>query len=403
MPNNIDQISQLRKNIPKTFALGASWMFLVIMPVIVPYLKSLNLDMEEIYLCQAIFALSVVLLELPSGYISDLIGRKKAIIYGTAFHSIGFTIMMLASNFWHIAATQIFLAIGVSLFSGSDIALIYDTLDTLKCKRSRSKLLGEMIFYKQLGETCAAILAAALAYFSLFFTVVANAIISWIPFIIALSIIEPTRKYMSTNDHSKNFKYIYKSLFKREKVLTLVILNNIIYGLATLVVVWAFQDYWKHIDIPISMFGILWAITNLTVAVTGKFAHRIESTLGSTTAILLISLLPIIGYFGISLTTGIIGILFCLLFQVSRGLNQVILKDALNKRVASDMRATANSVTSLGVRLIFVFAGPLMGRLLDGYGYEVGFQTFGVIYILLFTVLTIPLIRQRNCFKIEGK
>ena len=55
-------------------------MFLVAIPIVVPYWKSHGLSMEEIFWLQAIFSIIVVALEIPSGYISDLLSRKKTLI-----------------------------------------------------------------------------------------------------------------------------------------------------------------------------------------------------------------------------------------------------------------------------------------------------------------------------------
>jgi hypothetical protein len=52
-------------------------MFLVIIPVIVPYFLSLGLDMKQVFQLQAIFGLTVALLEVPSGYLCDLGAEKR--------------------------------------------------------------------------------------------------------------------------------------------------------------------------------------------------------------------------------------------------------------------------------------------------------------------------------------
>ena len=46
----------------------------------------------------------------------------------------------------------------------------------------------------------------------------------------------------------------------------------------------------------------------------------------------------------------------------------VIFYDALNKRLDAEFRATVNSLVSLGMRSIFILAGPLLGYLVDSYG-----------------------------------
>ena len=72
------------------------WMFLVLIPVIVPYFTSLGLTMSQIFQLQATFAIGVVLFEVPTGYLGDLYGRKRSICLGALFSGIGFTMLLFA-------------------------------------------------------------------------------------------------------------------------------------------------------------------------------------------------------------------------------------------------------------------------------------------------------------------
>ena len=65
---------RLRTNVARIQAMSFAWMFMLIMPVVVPFLEGHGLSMGEIFRLQAIFAISIVVLEVPSGYVSDLVG-----------------------------------------------------------------------------------------------------------------------------------------------------------------------------------------------------------------------------------------------------------------------------------------------------------------------------------------
>ncbi len=49
----------------------------MIMPVLVPFFLKQAMTMQQIFLLQVCFGLTVLVLEVPSGYLSDLWGRKK--------------------------------------------------------------------------------------------------------------------------------------------------------------------------------------------------------------------------------------------------------------------------------------------------------------------------------------
>ncbi|MCA9000484.1 MAG: hypothetical protein KDB61_01080, partial [Planctomycetes bacterium] len=151
----------------------------------------------------------------------------------------------------------------------------------------------------------------------------------------------------------------------------------------------------------LAYFGYLWAGYNLIVAVVGRFAHQIERVLGTLWTHRAIAFLPVIGYLGMAWVFGagrgtlwwVLGVLMGMAFQVGRGLTQVVLKDELNIRVPPEMRATANSISSLGVRFGFVALGPVLGHLIEEHSHTVALQTFGAGYFLVALFVAWPLMR----------
>lgn len=387
-----------RSNIPKILWMNFFWMFLVIIPVIVPFFKDKGLSMEQVYILQAVFGIGVTVLEVPSGYFSDLFGRKKTLMISGVFHGLGFTIFAFAESFSALAVAELILAVGLSFFSGTDQAMLYDSVESISEAEPRSALLGKRVFYGLTGETLASLLGGALVLISLHTPAIVNAVTSWLPFFIACTLIEPDRQKMSSTQHKENIRMIRKVLFQESKTLRLVLFNLSFFGLATLLAVWAFQALWERHGIPLSSFGYLWAAYNLVVGITGRYADRVENRIGMRVSIALIAGLVILGYLGLGLSSakGWVVALVCFgfCFQLSRGLNQVILRHILNVQVESKMRATANSVASLGVRVLFVVLGPAMGYMIDHQGYAWTFFIYGIFYIAVALLFSVPLIRR---------
>ena len=72
----------LEKNLQTTLWLGFFQVFLVIMPIAVPFFQSKGLSMQDVFSLQAFFGFVVVITEVPSGYFADLFGRKRALVVG---------------------------------------------------------------------------------------------------------------------------------------------------------------------------------------------------------------------------------------------------------------------------------------------------------------------------------
>ena len=72
--------------------------FMVVIHVFVPLLQGYGLSMSEVLQTQAVFALTVAICEVPSGYFADLWGRKQAIVVGSLLNGFGFLSLLSASK-----------------------------------------------------------------------------------------------------------------------------------------------------------------------------------------------------------------------------------------------------------------------------------------------------------------
>ena len=397
---------KIQSNIPKIYVLNFFMMFLVTIPIIVPYWKQFGLNLKEIYQLQAIFGLMMIILDVPAGYISDLVGRKKCLVLVGCFNILTYFLLFSGKTFWHFALFEVSAAIAFAMYSGCDIALLYDSYDaiehtlhqgdlTLKATHTKS-FLSKRIFFSQVGEATGSFLGGLLAIYSLRLPALVNAYTAWMPLLIALTLTEPPRKVFESKKHFENFKTIYNSLFKHSKLLRILILFNIVYGFSTFAAVWAYQSYWSEVHIPLSYFGTLWALFNLSVAIIAKYSNLIESKLSSLAVVLIVAISPVIAYLGLGFTASFGSLLFLLFFAITRALNGVVLQHGINSRVPATMRATTNSICSLGMRAIFFVFGPWFGHLLDLNGVHYSFKMMGFAFIVIFFIIALPLIKLRS-------
>jgi len=191
-----------------------------------------------------------------------------------------------------------------------------------------------------------------------------------------------------------NLKRVVGHLFFEDKLLQLICLNITFFSLSTFYVVWLLQPYWRDLGVPLTLFGVLWAAQSFLFAFVSKICQPLENKFGARPVLVVMAALPIAGYFGMATSGGVIGILFSFTFFVSRGLNQVILTDALNRRVPSEFRATANSMTSFVFRGIYIVTGPVIGLLIDWQNMYFALNVLGVVCIFLFVLILLPLLRE---------
>jgi MFS family permease len=389
---------RIRANISKLYTFTFFQMFLVVIPVIVPYFQARSLNLQQIFTLQGIFGGALIVCDAPAGYIADLVGRKKTMLIGSIISALGWQILCFGKTFDHFVIYEIILGIGLSLQSGCDVAILYNTLDKLRLRGSGAGYLGRRLTYSTVGEGMASLLGGFLAGLSLNYPAYAMAIVAWIPVFVAASIYEPGGQTLARASHLENLKSIGRAVFGHSKLLTFALFAFIFYGFATFVAVWSLQPYWQSRGLSVHLFGYLWAANNFIVAFVARYVYRIERKIGSVPVVIAVAALPVIGFFGMGITPGLLGLLFTLSFPVCRACNQVIFQDAINKRVPAEMRATANSVASLGMRALFLIFGPVVGAVLDRSGPDHAMTVLGFVYLAGVFLVAWPLLTQRRSF-----
>ncbi len=86
------------------------------------------LPMAQVIQLSAIYYLSVFALEVPSGYFSDRFGRRVTLLISASSMVIANICFLIGGSFGWFAVAQFFLAAGIAMQSGTDIALHYDSL-----------------------------------------------------------------------------------------------------------------------------------------------------------------------------------------------------------------------------------------------------------------------------------
>ncbi|MEM7210354.1 MAG: MFS transporter [Pseudomonadota bacterium] len=86
------------------------------------------LSASEAILLYAAFDIATTVLEVPSGYLSDRVGRRLTLILSALASVAGMLLILLGDAFWIFALAQVFLGAGAALVSGTDSALLYESL-----------------------------------------------------------------------------------------------------------------------------------------------------------------------------------------------------------------------------------------------------------------------------------
>jgi MFS family permease len=386
----------LQNNIRIIYLMGFFHSFMVVIPVCVPLMQGYGLSMTQVLQTQAMFALTIALFEVPSGYIADMWGRRYAVLLGAALNALAYLCLLGADSHVDFLVYECILGLGFSLISGADLALLYDTEVHLQKQglpggAGAGKSLSRLIAIEAAASGVAGVVASLLLIWSLDLVVAVQAITGLAPLLLGLCLLEPPQPAREGLDHRDNARAILRLLLFGKPVVLWTAFAIAVFGLLAVYVFWIYQKYWELQGIALEGFGYLWAVFALTVAVSARYAAALERWLGTRNLLLAVALLPLLGLLGMALGAGWSGVLWGLAIQVSRGVSMSLFYEALNRRVPGSFRATVNSLVSLGVRAIFIVTGPLLGLALDRLGMQATLLGLAAVFAPLMALVLVPL------------
>ncbi len=383
----------MKKNIPLLYAFSFFDQFMIVIALWVPYLAAQGISMRQFMELQAVFAIVIVCGEVPSGLLSDQWGRRKTLLLGCVLKAISFSLLPLWSSYEGFLFYHLTMGIALSMISGGDVALLYDShLAAGGEKAVGMALLANAKLAAQIGATASALLGGVVVALSYGHLLWANAVLSWIPLLLVLSITEPPAAPDRGKKPSAEFKEVLSTTLVGDAATRLAFLNLVASGAGGLVMFWVNQKYWQASGVPLALFGVLLAVYSLIFGFAGKAAAPGTARFGQRPLLAAAGVLPIIACFGMASFLGWGGILLGTLGQVGRGLGGVLFLNALNEKISSAFRATVISMANLGTRGLFALLGPLVGYGIDRWGVPSVLWALGSLFLIAFVFLLLPLV-----------
>jgi len=389
-------MSNLHGNIRKLYLFAFLQMMLFPMAIITLFWKEqIGLSLSQILLLQSIFSIATVLLEYPSGYISDRLGYRMALSLASLLGILGWGMYTLADSFGDVLLAEILLGISLSFISGSDSALLYETLKQEGNEALYARCEGRVTGFSQSGEALGAVFAGMLyAAFPLSPFILQVAV--WVlALLVTRGMVEtPRESAIQARSHLAEALHTARYAFWDNPRLRSAIVFNTLLGLASFFPVWLIQPYMRQGGVPLAWFGPVWAGANLVVALSAMASHRTHRLLNDRWMALLFIALILVGYFGLGVVGGLYGFLFYYLLTCMRGLRGPMMLSHVQRETPSANRAALLSLQSLTFRLCFACVGPSVGRLADGVGVQRTFHLLMYAFLILLPPLAFLFLRS---------
>lgn len=381
----------MNRNIPLFVAFRLLFNARFYYPIFAVIQLDYGLTMSQFAILNAIWAVSIVLLEVPSGALADRIGRKRMVVLASILMVIEMSVIAFVPLgnatlvFWAWVFNRILSGAAEAAASGADEALAYDSIPVEEQKKRWPKVLSNLMRLSSI-----AFIVAMLTGSAVYDPALVNRALGWIGIeadlaketvmrfpvyltlatgcaavVVALSMKEPKRD--SGHDESCSLwsdvfsvgKWILRNPFVYALILAALVHDSVVRIFLT-----SASEYYRLIDIPVAWFGVIGAAFAGLGIFTPKIAEWLVEHRSIRANYLLVSLATLLGLTGISLAIPFWGVGMVVFFGIGFGFLNFFTSHYLNAEVDSKRRATVLSFKGLALNLGFGAVSLIYGGIL---------------------------------------
>ncbi len=416
-------------------------------PVFTVLFLDYGLSLEQFAVLNMVWALTIVLAEVPSGALADIVGRKRLVVFAAAMMVVEMGLIVFAPIgsssllFLLFLGNRICSGLSEAAASGADEALAYDSLKALGREGDWSQLLERTSFVVSIGFFTTMILGAfaydpAIVNGALSLLnedwVLSKDVVIRLP--VALTLVTAVLVFIT----SLGFYDLDKARLDEKKARAAAVTGNkLIESLAEPfkqigeAASWTFNhrfvlfvilaglaldsagrqfavlssEYYRLIEIPVSMFGFIGAGMALIGIVTAKTSRYLVNNHSPAFNFFTLSAVLLFGLIGLSFAVPYVGVLFAVGAFAMMGMVQFQASFYINREVDSSIRATVLSFKGLALNLglgvasllYTAYVAALRAAAAPGLGEEElskqvfidSLAAFPVYYLILFALVIV--------------
>lgn len=355
-------------------------------PVIGVLFMDLGLTLEQYALLNVIWAATIILLEIPSGALADVLGRKRVVVLSSLLMVAEMAFFAFAPQgewmFWCLVVNRLLSGAAEACASGADEALAFDSLSPDERQSAWPRVLESLMRWKSAGFFVAMVLGAVLFDGNLISSL--SSVTGWEPaettrwpvyatlgtallcLAVSLNFREPPHHAsVDRRPLHQAWSNILKGavhVFTSRRILFLMLAALLLDSFVRLFLTFA-SNYYRLIELPPFVNGILGsglALLGFAVAPLAKSMvarHGVAANYASTAALVLIGLI------GTAIAWPLWGAWVLIPLGMSMSLLQFFTSNYLNQWTDSHVRATVLSFRGMAFNSGYALLGILFASL----------------------------------------
>lgn len=358
-------------------------MSLLIWPIILLIYMNKGITLGQVGILSAINAMVGVVMEIPTGIISDRIGHKKTLLFGMCIMFVSIIYLFVVENFYYAILYEILNALGNSFISGSDEALVYDILKVENKEDEYMRIDAKIQTYTSLSKTVTFGLSSIILDMSQNLVIAISSVILFLGIISTVTI-----KHTGNKTEKKQEKNSIVEDIKIAKNNKAFIYLSLLYAIICIF----FSDVFYYTSPRLKLQGF-----ELKYIGTILFLGSLASSLGYyilskkekvefkfvNKSIIFVSFLFGVGLILDNFIFTAILYIFC---KFLLSIIAPLITAKIQEVVEDDKRATYLSVKSFMIGLMFIITDPIVGILFEKTSFKLIYFLFSVIVLILSTI-----------------
>ncbi|WP_329790504.1 MFS transporter [Lentzea sp. DG1S-22] len=302
-----------------------------------------GLSDSQISVLLAVWSLTAVVFEVPSGAVADRFSRRSSLVASGVLQALGYAAWVVFPSFWGFAAGFVLWGLGGTLQSGAFEALLYDGLAANGDEEQYGRLNARVGTIELIAQVPVAVVATAL------FSLGGYRLAGWISVamclassVIALRFPEPERG-SEDDDEPGYFATLMTGLRASVPIKRAVIAVALVYAID------AFEEYFTLLAQDWHVPTVWVPMATIGVPLTGAAGAHLAGRLPFRGWVLFASgvLLVVAAWLAVPFAIILLGLFY--------GLYRFVLvhvETELQHRIATDARATVTSVAAIGSEFV---------------------------------------------------
>ncbi len=347
---------------------------------------------------EAIGTTILVVMQLPTGAVADLVGRKTTIIFGWLLAGTAWIFFGLSNSFWQLVVAYSLANFGTAFVSGADTALLFDSLKELGRAHEFKKFVSRNSLFFQ-WALVPAIIIGGYAYNI-------NVVLPYVLFGTALILGAISCFWLTEPDiDSERFtlkSYLrknrdgFKEIFKTADVKLLSLFYIGVGGLT-----WSTQVFFNQVlatDVGWSEIEKGWIFAGLRL-INSIIIYKIvmhHSLITRKRSFLMFPILMLIAFLPAFFADKYFAIFLIWLAVFAATSRFNVLNQYMNEEFESRHRATALSTLSMFVSIVYIFVMLVSGPVMQQTGSRLVYSSLGVLTLIFVLPLGIMLYRKQD-------